>query len=137
MTLQSGQDEFGAVCPYLGLADDADSHATYATEAHRCYRLPNPTRIATGHRRRTALGQTTSVARCTWAKVCRALPPLPREQRWPRECPRHVQRLRSATPRAAARHQRNLVPPDPRGTSDRNDGRGTPALSGRGRAPAA
>jgi hypothetical protein len=38
-----------ATCPYLGLADDAESHATYATDAHRCYRLENPTRIAAGH----------------------------------------------------------------------------------------
>ena len=56
MTLQPGQEEYGAVCPYLGLADDADSHATYATEAHRCYRLPNPTRIATGHQETYCLG---------------------------------------------------------------------------------
>ena len=56
MTNDSGQDDFGAVCPYLGLADDADSHATYATEAHRCYRLPNPTRIATGHQESYCLG---------------------------------------------------------------------------------
>lgn len=52
-----GQDEFPAVCPYLGLADDADSHATYATEAHRCYRLPSPTRIATGHQESYCLGE--------------------------------------------------------------------------------
>lgn len=56
MTFQPGPDEFGSVCPYLGLADDADSHATYATEAHRCYRLPNPTRIATGHQETYCLG---------------------------------------------------------------------------------
>ena len=49
MTFPTTQDEIANVCPYLGLADDADSHATYATEAHRCYRLDNPTRIATGH----------------------------------------------------------------------------------------
>ncbi len=53
-----GQDEFPAVCPYLGLADDADSHATYATEAHRCYRLPSPTRIATGHQESYCLGES-------------------------------------------------------------------------------
>ncbi len=45
-----------ATCQYLGLADDADSHATYATEAHRCYKLPNPTRIATGHQESYCLG---------------------------------------------------------------------------------
>ncbi len=56
MTFQPDQDDFEAVCPYLGLADDADSHATYATEAHRCYRLPNPTRIATGHQENYCLG---------------------------------------------------------------------------------
>jgi LysM repeat protein len=56
VTFQPGPDEFGSVCPYLGLADDADSHATYATEAHRCYRLPNPTRIATGHQETYCLG---------------------------------------------------------------------------------
>ena len=56
MSMQPGDEDFGAVCPYLGLADDADSHATYATEAHRCYRLPNPTRIATGHQETYCLG---------------------------------------------------------------------------------
>jgi LysM repeat protein len=50
------QEEFSAVCPYLGLADDADSHATYATEAHRCYRLTNPTRIASPHQETYCLG---------------------------------------------------------------------------------
>lgn len=50
------QEEYSAVCPYLGLADDADSHATYPTEAHRCYRLPNPTRIATPHQETYCLG---------------------------------------------------------------------------------
>ena len=50
------QEDFSAVCPYLGLADDADSHATYATEAHRCYRLPNPTRIASPHQESYCLG---------------------------------------------------------------------------------
>ncbi len=56
MTFPAGQEEFPAICPYLGLADDADSHATYPTEAHRCYRLPNPTRIATGHQETYCLG---------------------------------------------------------------------------------
>lgn len=50
------QEEYSAVCPYLGLADDADSHATYATEAHRCFRLPNPTKIATPHQETYCLG---------------------------------------------------------------------------------
>ncbi len=36
-------------CAYLGLAEDGDLHATYATDAHRCYRLASPTRIATHH----------------------------------------------------------------------------------------
>jgi len=49
VTFPADQEEFGGVCPYLGLADDADSHATFPTEAHRCYRLPNPTRIASTH----------------------------------------------------------------------------------------
>lgn len=56
MTYETDQEDYGAVCPYLGLADDADSHATYATEAHRCFRLPNPTRIATGHQETYCLG---------------------------------------------------------------------------------
>lgn len=51
------QEEYSAVCPYLGLADDADSHATYATEAHRCYRLPTPTRIASPHQESYCLGE--------------------------------------------------------------------------------
>lgn len=44
-----GANDASVACPYLGLADDADSHATFATDAHRCFRLPNPTRIASGH----------------------------------------------------------------------------------------
>jgi LysM repeat protein len=48
--------EASNTCPHLGLADDADSHATYATEAHRCFRLANPTRIATGHQDSFCLG---------------------------------------------------------------------------------
>jgi LysM repeat protein len=50
------QEEYSQVCPYLGLADDADSHATYATEAHRCYRLETPTRIALPHQESYCLG---------------------------------------------------------------------------------
>ncbi|WP_322797313.1 LysM peptidoglycan-binding domain-containing protein [Tepidiforma sp.] len=50
------QEEYSQVCPYLGLADDADSHATYATEAHRCYRLESPTRIALPHQETYCLG---------------------------------------------------------------------------------
>ena len=49
MTYPSNEPDLSAVCPHLGLADDADSHATYATEAHRCFKMPNPTRIAAGH----------------------------------------------------------------------------------------
>ena len=49
MTVELGEEEFSAICPYLGLVDSADSHATYATDANRCYRLPNPTRIAIRH----------------------------------------------------------------------------------------
>lgn len=56
MSFPEDQPDVGAVCPYLGLADDADSHATYATEAHRCYKLPNPTRIASGHQESYCLG---------------------------------------------------------------------------------
>jgi len=56
VTFPAGQEEFPAVCPYLGLADDADSHATFATEAHRCYRLENPTRIASPHQESYCLG---------------------------------------------------------------------------------
>ncbi len=44
-----GANDAADACPYLGLADDADSHATFATDAHRCFRLANPTRIASGH----------------------------------------------------------------------------------------
>jgi len=51
-----GEDEIGAICPYLGLADDPESHATYATEAHRCYRMPTPTRIALNHQETFCLG---------------------------------------------------------------------------------
>lgn len=50
------QEEYSAVCPYLGLQDDADSHATFATEAHRCFRLTNPTKIAAPHQEAYCLG---------------------------------------------------------------------------------
>jgi hypothetical protein len=56
VTFPAGQEDLANVCPYLGLADDSDSHATYPTEAHRCYRLENPTRIATGHQETYCLG---------------------------------------------------------------------------------
>ena len=46
MSTQDDEDMSASVCPHLGLADDADSHATYATEAHRCFAMANPTRIA-------------------------------------------------------------------------------------------
>ena len=49
MTYPPAEPDLSQVCPHLGLGDDPDSHATYATEAHRCYKMPNPTRIAGGH----------------------------------------------------------------------------------------
>ncbi len=58
MTFEAEQEGLPQVCPYLGLADDADSHATYATEAHRCYRLPTPTRIATNYQENYCLGDS-------------------------------------------------------------------------------
>jgi len=56
VSFPAGTEEFASVCPFLGLADDADSHATYATDAHRCYNLQNPTRIATNHQETYCLG---------------------------------------------------------------------------------
>jgi LysM repeat protein len=56
VTFPASQEELSNICPYLGLADDADSHATYATEAHRCYRLDTPTRIAPNHQETYCLG---------------------------------------------------------------------------------
>ena len=47
--------EGASACRYLGLVDDGELHATYSTDAHRCYRLPNPTRIATQHQERYCL----------------------------------------------------------------------------------
>jgi len=49
VSLDENEDVSVSVCPHLGLADDPDSHATYATEAHRCHRMPNPTRVASNH----------------------------------------------------------------------------------------
>lgn len=49
MSFNEDEDMSASVCPHLGLADDPDSHATYATEAHRCHRMPNPTRVASNH----------------------------------------------------------------------------------------
>lgn len=62
MTYPDGPDDETATvtCPYLGLADDAESHATYATDAHRCYRLENPTRIASGHQEQYCLSEAFS-----------------------------------------------------------------------------
>ncbi|HMS60203.1 MAG TPA: LysM peptidoglycan-binding domain-containing protein [Tepidiformaceae bacterium] len=57
MSYPPADEEMTGVCPYLGLADDADSHATYPTEAHRCYRLDNPTRIAANHQESYCLGE--------------------------------------------------------------------------------
>lgn len=56
VTYPSDEPDLEAVCEFLGLVDDADSHATYATEAHRCYRLANPTRIASAHQETYCLG---------------------------------------------------------------------------------
>ncbi len=56
MTYPPAEPDLSQVCPHLGLGDDPDSHATYATEAHRCYRMPNPTRIAGGHQETYCLG---------------------------------------------------------------------------------
>ncbi len=55
LPVESEGSEAAAVCAYLGLVDDSDLHATYATDAHRCYRLPNPTRIATQHQEQFCL----------------------------------------------------------------------------------
>ena len=52
---ESEGSDAATVCAYLGLVDDSDLHATYATDAHRCYRLPNPTRIATPHQEQFCL----------------------------------------------------------------------------------
>ncbi len=49
LPVENEGSEAAAVCPYLGLDDNSDLHATYTTDAHRCYRLTNPTRIATTH----------------------------------------------------------------------------------------
>ena len=115
MTLQSGQDEFGAVCPYLGLADDADSHATYATEAHRCYRLPNPTRIATGHQETYCLGANhvscpvylgEGVPGVAAAAAGAALPTRTPPQREPQGRGGAPARPRSAVPQGNDRPQR-------------------------------
>ena len=55
LPVESEGSEAAAVCAYLGLVDDGDLHATYATDAHRCYRLPNPTRVATQHQEQFCL----------------------------------------------------------------------------------
>lgn len=56
MSSTANSDMNDAVCPHLGLIDDAESHATYATDEHRCYRLERPTRIAPNHQERYCLG---------------------------------------------------------------------------------
>ena len=55
LPVESEGSEAAGVCAYLGLVDDGDLHATYATDAHRCYRLPNPTRVATQHQEQFCL----------------------------------------------------------------------------------
>ncbi len=55
MTYPTDQDELN-VCRHLGLSDDQESHATYATDAHRCFKLDTPTKIATQHQERFCLG---------------------------------------------------------------------------------
>jgi LysM repeat protein len=56
VTSPIGSEDPTNVCPYLGMIENADSHASYATDAHRCYRLDNPTRIAAGHQETFCLG---------------------------------------------------------------------------------
>ena len=55
MTFPTDQEELN-VCRHLGLSDDQESHATYATEAHRCFKLDTPTKIASQHQERFCLG---------------------------------------------------------------------------------
>ena len=56
MSSTADSDVNDAVCPHIGLLDDAESHATYATDEHRCYRLDRPTRVAPNHQERYCLG---------------------------------------------------------------------------------
>lgn len=56
MSYPGDEPELESVCDFLGLADDPESHATYATEAHRCYRLERPTKIAGTHQENFCLG---------------------------------------------------------------------------------
>lgn len=55
MTFPTDSEELN-VCRHLGLSDDQESHATYATEAHRCFKVDTPTKIATQHQERFCLG---------------------------------------------------------------------------------
>lgn len=107
MSYPPAEDEISGVCPYLGLADDADSHATYATEAHRCYRLDHPTRIAANHQESFCLVDNhvgcpvykgDGIAAAAPAAAAPTPPPSGRGGRTPRE----PKPLPGRAPRAAA-----------------------------------
>jgi LysM repeat protein len=87
LSIEDDEDMSASVCPHLGLADDADSHATYATEAHRCFAMANPTRIASAWQENYCLvanHETCSVflgegtPATTQASAAAAAPALPR-----------------------------------------------------------
>ena len=114
MTFPTEQEEFSGVCPYLGLADDADSHATFPTEAHRCYRLPNPTRIASTHQDSYCLNENhvscpvylgEGVPGATRQAPAAALPGSPAARG------RAPQNVRGPQPREAAQQQQRTRPP--------------------------
>lgn len=84
MTYPGDDADFESVCEYLGLIDDADSHATYATEAHRCYRLERPTKIASTHQDAYCLGPNHETCPVYLgqgvAQTTRTASPPPRQQ---------------------------------------------------------
>lgn len=135
-------DDFSEICEFLGLADDADSHATYATEAHRCYHMASPTRIALPHQENYCLGPnhvSCPVFRVEGAGVSRAAGaaaashtqapvrpaasrPLPSERPPARE-----RQLRPET--APAGRQARPRPPGSVGPRPRAGGPGIPAMT--------
>lgn len=122
MTFEPDQDEFASVCPYLGLADDADSHATYATEAHRCYRMPTATRIASGHQETYCLGANHETCPVFMGEGVSGPPAVQRQVPPPRQQPAvpPIRPSREAAPRGGAPRpaaQRPPRRPQPAGTA--------------------
>lgn len=134
MTFPDDTPDESAICPYLGLVDDAESHATYATEAHRCYRLATPTRIASQHQENFCLGANHPNCPVYQGEGVEATTTTPARSGPPPLEPLEPQPPQWSGP-AAAEPERPEPSRPPRRQQEQTQPFGTPAPGGRPRAP--